>query len=283
MGLKIAVLGAGNIGGALIGGIVKSHLAEPQDVVATDAREDRRRELEAQWKIQTLPTAENRKAAKGRDIVILAVKPLVVPAVLSAIRGAVRENQIVISVAAGVPISFIESVLGQRIPIFRAMPNIPVVIDEGATAVAGNAATTPAQREIVEKIFGALGVVASVGACVTTAVGVAFEPLLPPQAAKTRAQSARTKLRRGIVPKITRSPAFRSGLDSSAGVPCLRRFRGFCSEGASPPGFFPRGPPPALRAFERFLYRGITGRGAGSVSAASCRASYSSLASFLST
>ena len=162
MGLKIAVLGAVNIGGALIGGIVKSHLAEPQDVVATDAREERRQELEAQWKIQTLPTSENRKAAKGRDIVILAVKPLVVPAVLSAIRGAVREKQIVISVAAGVPISFIESVLGQRIPIFRAMPNIPVVIDEGATAVAGNAATTPAQREIVEKIFGALGVVASV-------------------------------------------------------------------------------------------------------------------------
>ena len=162
MGLKIAVLGAGNIGGALIGGIVKSHLAEPHDVVATDAREDRRRELEAQWKIQTLPTSENRKAAQGRDIVILAVKPLVVPAVLNAIRGAVREKQIVISVAAGVPLSFIASVLGTRIPLFRAMPNIPVVIDEGATAVAGNSATTPAQLEIVGRIFGALGVVAFV-------------------------------------------------------------------------------------------------------------------------
>ena len=162
MGLKIAVLGAGNIGGALIGGIVKSRLAEPHDVVATDAREDRRRELEAQWKIQTLPTSENRKAAQGRDIVILAVKPLVVPAVLNAIRGAVREKQIVISVAAGVPLSFIASVLGTRIPLFRAMPNIPVVIDEGATAVAGNSATTPAQLEIVGRIFGALGVVAFV-------------------------------------------------------------------------------------------------------------------------
>lgn len=162
MGLKIAVLGAGNIGGALVGGIVKSRLAEPQDVVATDAREDRRRELEAQWKIRTLPTAENRKAAKGRDIVILAVKPPIVPSVLNEIRGAVREGQIVISVAAGVPISFVESVLGHQIPVFRAMPNIPVVIDEGATAVAGNHATTPEQREIVERIFGALGAVAFV-------------------------------------------------------------------------------------------------------------------------
>ena len=162
MGLKIAVLGAGNIGGALLGGIVKSQLAAPQDVVATDAREERRRELEAQWKIRTLPTSDNRKAAEGRDIVIIAVKPPIVPQVLQDIRGTVRESQIVISVAAGVPLSFVESVLGSRIPLFRAMPNIPVVVEEGATAVAGNSATTPAQREIVEKIFGALGAVAFV-------------------------------------------------------------------------------------------------------------------------
>ena len=159
MGLKIAVLGAGNIGGAMIGGIVKSGLAKPQDVVATDAREERRRELEARWKVRVLPTSDNRKAAEGRDIVILAVKPPVVPAVLNEIRGIIRKNQIVISVAAGVPLSFVESVLGKEIPLFRAMPNIPVVIDEGATAVAGNSATTPEQLEIVGKIFGALGVV----------------------------------------------------------------------------------------------------------------------------
>lgn len=162
MGLKIAVLGAGNIGGALIGGIVKRRLAEAQDVVATDAREDRRRELETQWKIRTLPTDENRKAAKGRDLVIVAVKPPIVPIVLGEIRGAVRQNQIVVSVAAGVPLSFLESVLGKRIPLFRAMPNIPVVIDEGATGVASNRATTPEQREIVGRIFGALGAVAFV-------------------------------------------------------------------------------------------------------------------------
>ena len=162
MGLKIAVLGAGNIGGALIGGIVKRRLAEAQDVVATDAREDRRRELETQWKIRTLPTDENRKAAKGQDMVIVAVKPPIVPIVLREIRGAVRQNQIVVSVAAGVPLSFLESVLGKRIPLFRAMPNIPVVIDEGATGVASNRAATPEQREIVGRIFGALGAVAFV-------------------------------------------------------------------------------------------------------------------------
>jgi pyrroline-5-carboxylate reductase len=125
-------------------------------VVATDAREDRRRELELQWKIKTL-AADNRNAVAGRDVVILAVKPHIVPAVLEELRGALRENQIIITVAAGVPLALYEAVLGNRIPLFRAMPNIPVVVDEGATAVAGNAATTAKQRKVVEKIFGALG------------------------------------------------------------------------------------------------------------------------------
>jgi pyrroline-5-carboxylate reductase len=158
MGLKIAILGAGNIGGALLGGILKSHLAEPQDVVATDAREERRKELQEQWNIRVLPS-ENREAVRGRDVVILAVKPNVVPKVLQEIRGALRPSQIVISVAAAVPISFIESVIGNRIPLFRVMPNIPVLVQEGATAVSGNRATTPEQSKLVGKIFGTLGAV----------------------------------------------------------------------------------------------------------------------------
>ena len=158
MGLKSAVIGAGNIGGAMLGGILKSRLAEPKDVVATDDREERRRELAEPWKIRLLPPG-NAEAAQGRDVVILAVKPYTVPAVLNEIRDVLRKNQIVISVAAGVPLSFIESVVGKHISLFRAMPNIPVVVEEGATAVAGNAATTPEQRQVVEKIFGALGAV----------------------------------------------------------------------------------------------------------------------------
>jgi pyrroline-5-carboxylate reductase len=158
MGLKIAVIGAGNIGGAMLGGIVKSKLAEPKDIVVTDVLDERRRDAAQKWKVHTMGT-DNRKAVEGRDVVILAVKPPMVPVVLDELRGALRENQIVITVAAGVPLSLYESVLGTRIPLFRAMPNIPVIVEEGATAVAGNRATRPEQRQVVEKIFGALGCV----------------------------------------------------------------------------------------------------------------------------
>jgi pyrroline-5-carboxylate reductase len=169
MGLKIAVIGAGNIGGAMIGGILKSRLAEPKDVVVTDANPDRRREAEAKWKVRVMD-ADNRRAVSGRDVVIIAVKPPTLPAVLREIRGSLRKNQIVISVAAGVPLSFIESILARPVSLFRAMPNIPVIVEEGATAVAGNRDTRPEQRQVVEKIFGALGCVVFVDESLLDAV-----------------------------------------------------------------------------------------------------------------
>jgi pyrroline-5-carboxylate reductase len=76
----------------------------------------------------------------------------------------------VISVAAGVPLSFIESILARPVSLFRAMPNIPVIVEEGATAVAGNHATRPEQRQVVEKIFGALGCVVFVDESLLDAV-----------------------------------------------------------------------------------------------------------------
>ena len=158
MGLKIAVIGAGNIGSAVLGGILKTHLAAPADVVATCASEERQKEVATRWKVQVLRGA-NREAVRGRDIVILAVKPLTIPKVLEEIRDALTTKQIVISLAAAVQMPVIESILRKPVALFRAMPNIPVVVEEGATAVAGNRATTPEQRQLVEKIFGALGCV----------------------------------------------------------------------------------------------------------------------------
>ena len=155
---KIAVLGAGNIGAALIGGILKGAVADRKHVTATVRTAERAKELAQKFGI-TVTAGANREAAEAAGIVILAVKPATLPRVLEEIRDGLRGDQILISLAAAVPIALIEKIVGKRIAIFRAMPNIPVVVEEGATAVASNSAAVAAQRKLVEKIFRAVGVV----------------------------------------------------------------------------------------------------------------------------
>ncbi|MFN0167508.1 MAG: pyrroline-5-carboxylate reductase [Bryobacteraceae bacterium] len=156
MAHRIAVLGAGNMGAALLGGILKG-VATPDRVVATVRTPERAAEVASKFGIRTL-TADNRAAVECSDILIFAVKPATLPKVLAEVRDALREDQILVSLAAAVPISLIEQVAGKHLPIFRAMPNIPVVVEEGATAIASNTHCTLEHRSIVESIFRAVGV-----------------------------------------------------------------------------------------------------------------------------
>jgi pyrroline-5-carboxylate reductase len=158
---RIAVLGAGNIGAALIGGILKGKVAEREYLLATVRTRERAEELAARYSI-TVTAGGNREAAEASDLIILAVKPSTLPYVLEEIRPVLREGQLLISLAAAVSIALIERLIQKRLPIFRAMPNIPVVVEEGATAVASNGNVTAAQRRLVENIFRAVGVVAFV-------------------------------------------------------------------------------------------------------------------------
>jgi pyrroline-5-carboxylate reductase len=155
---QIAVIGAGNIGGALIGGILNGGVADRKHLVATDRSRERVKEISRQYGIQ-ITAGGNLEAARSADVVILAVKPGTLPGVLEEIREVLRGDQILISVAAAVPISLIEGIVRKRIPIFRAMPNIPVVVQEGAIALTSNSVGGAAQRKVVERILGAVGVV----------------------------------------------------------------------------------------------------------------------------
>jgi len=159
--MRIAVLGAGNIGAALIGGVLKVGVAERGQLVATVRTAERAEALAAKYGI-TVTAGRNAEAAAAAGLVILAVKPSTLPFVLEEIRGVLREDQILISLAAAVPIALIEKLIEKQMPIFRAMPNIPVVVEEGATAVASNAAVTAGQRELIRSIFEAVGAVAFV-------------------------------------------------------------------------------------------------------------------------
>ena len=156
MSIRIAVLGAGNMGGALIGGIV-DRVTPADHVIATTRTPERAAELSAKYGIQATAGC-NREAASQVDLIVLAVKPGTLPKVVTEIRDALSDQKILLSLAASVPISLIEKLAGTRMPIFRAMPNIPVVVEEGATAVAANSACTADQRKIIEDIFRSVGV-----------------------------------------------------------------------------------------------------------------------------
>lgn len=155
---RIAVVGAGNIGAALIGGILKGGVADRRHLTATVLSAGRAKELSEKYSI-AVTAGRNREAVEHADIIVLAVKPGTLPHVIGEIRDVLRGDQVLISLAAAVPIELIEKLAGLRIAVFRAMPNIPVVVEEGATAVAANSACTAAQRKLVENIFRAVGVV----------------------------------------------------------------------------------------------------------------------------
>lgn len=155
---RIAVIGAGNMGSALIGGILKGSVADREHVVATVRTPEHAAELAEKFGIP-VTAGGNCEAAANADIVVLAVKPGTLPKVLEEIRPTLGPQQMLLSLAAAVPISLIEKLTDRVMPVFRAMPNIPVVVEEGATAVAANAHCTAEQRAEIESIFRAVGVV----------------------------------------------------------------------------------------------------------------------------
>jgi pyrroline-5-carboxylate reductase len=157
MSLRIAILGAGNMGGALIGGIV-DRVTPASHVTATTRTPERAAELTAKYGIAAT-AGLNSEAAAQADLIVLAVKPGTLPKVVIEIRDVLSDKKILLSLAAAVPIALIERLAVTRMPIFRAMPNIPVVVKEGATAVAANSVCTAEQRQVVEDIFRAVGVV----------------------------------------------------------------------------------------------------------------------------
>jgi pyrroline-5-carboxylate reductase len=159
-GRKIAFLGAGNMAEALIKGLLRSGIARPEDIVATVRRPDRGEELRRAYPIAI--STDNATAAQNADIVVLAVKPQAMGKLLVAVAPAIDHRQLVISVAAGVPIAALERKLGAGARIVRAMPNTPALVGAGATALARGEHATEQDLEIATALFDAVGITVAV-------------------------------------------------------------------------------------------------------------------------
>jgi len=153
--MKLAVIGAGKLGGILINGFLKHDLLLPQNIFATVQHSvvDRKNAPHPSISLGT----DNRAAARAADLILLCVKPQVVGQVLEEIALDVNDRKLVISVAASVPTGYIEKRLPENVPVIRAMPNTPSMVGEGITALAKGRFVTDTHLEIARTLFGAVG------------------------------------------------------------------------------------------------------------------------------
>jgi pyrroline-5-carboxylate reductase len=155
-GKKLSIIGGGKMGEVLTSGVISGDLISPQSITVSDIVPERLGYLEEKYWVKV--TADNKKAIKNADIIILAVKPQNMADVLEDMSDMIDKNKLLISIAAGITIKFIEKYCKKNVRIIRAMPNTPALVGEGATALAlGNNATED-DLALARHIFSSVGI-----------------------------------------------------------------------------------------------------------------------------
>ncbi len=152
---KIGLIGAGNMANALIDGLLSSGAAQAGNIICSDANQ---RQLEiVQKKFNVATTIDNIEVINTADIIIYAIKPQIMATVLKETADYLDMSKLVISIAAGVPLAAIESLLKKDLRLIRVMPNVAVAVREGATAIAAGDHATEADVELAMAIFNSVG------------------------------------------------------------------------------------------------------------------------------
>ncbi|HSP94843.1 MAG TPA: prephenate dehydrogenase/arogenate dehydrogenase family protein, partial [Thermoanaerobaculia bacterium] len=154
---KIAVIGAGNMGTALLRGILGSGWGTRGNLIASHPKRAKGEALSSELGIAV--TEKNDEAARQAEIVILAVKPQILESVLAEIRPALRPDALLISIAAGFPTSRIEAALGGSVPVVRAMPNVAAVVQASATVLCAGRHAGAGHLADARRIFESIGLV----------------------------------------------------------------------------------------------------------------------------
>ncbi len=154
---KLALIGAGKLGEGLLSALLESRTLAASQLEATVAQAEQARADELAGRYGIKAHTNNRQAVKGAAVVLMALKPYQVAAVLREVKGSLPKDALVISVAASVTTAMIERELGRAARVVRAMPNTPCLIRQGMTALALGKHATPADAEVAQNIFGAMG------------------------------------------------------------------------------------------------------------------------------
>lgn len=152
---KVAIIGAGKMGEAIIAGLLKSGNYSPEDIQAVEIVESRRRFINQTYKVECFDDAK--KVVDFGDIVLIAVKPNVVGKVLEQIGPVMKPGKVLVSIAAGVTLEFMRKFVPEEIPIVRVMPNIACFVREAMVTFCATPNITEKELDMVTNMLGLLG------------------------------------------------------------------------------------------------------------------------------
>lgn len=155
MSKKIGFIGCGNMGGSMLGGLINKKFVSKEQIFVSTKSEKSREKLEKKYGV--LGLKNNIDVAKYADILILAVKPYMYKEVLAEIKAALRKDQIIISIAAGIDLSDLHEMIGKDFKIVKTMPNTPALVGEGMSAICPNENINKIELDYICKMFEVFG------------------------------------------------------------------------------------------------------------------------------
>lgn len=153
--MKLGFIGTGNMANAIMGGIIRAGLVCADEIIGADLSEEGRRRVQEAYGIHV--TGDNKEAAEKAEVLFLSVKPQFYASVIEEIRDVIRREQLVITIAPGKTIAWLEEQFGKPVKIVRTMPNTPAMVGAGMTAVCPNGEVEREETEYALRILGTFG------------------------------------------------------------------------------------------------------------------------------
>jgi len=152
---KIGIIGTGNMGEALISGLIYARSSVPKNIICSDVRKDKLKSIQDAYGVVT--TTSNIDVVKASEIVIYAIKPQIMASILRETASHLDMSKVIISIAAGVPLAAIESCLNKDLRLIRVMPNIAASVKEGAAAIAAGKHASKGDLKLAKAVFDSVG------------------------------------------------------------------------------------------------------------------------------
>ena len=153
--MKLGFIGTGNMAGAIMGGIIKNEIFRPDEIIGADISPEGRNRVKETYGIHV--TDNNEEAAGNSEVLILSVKPQYYADAIAEIKDCISEDQLIITIAPGKTLDWLEEQFGKPVKIVRTMPNTPALVGEGMTAACTNQYVTEEEKEYALKILSSFG------------------------------------------------------------------------------------------------------------------------------